>query len=312
MSTPNCEWVRNYLPLFLYNELSFEEEEAVQTHLGVCAECSAALETERVMHAALDTGDAPLPVGLLNSCREQFASQLAVERAQPSSFLSRLRDWFAPAHLLRPVAAMALIAIGFFGGRALPKQDSTPANFVASVAEPIATRVRRVEPSGEGRFQLVLEETRQRVVSGAPDDGDIRELLISAASDPSDAGLRGNTLEILSSAVAPCDETRQAFLQALETDPNDGVRLRALQGLKPVARQADVRRVLARVLLKDPNAGIRSQIIDMLTDSLSPGMGRENDMIGVFQDLMGREQNHYIRMRAQRQLQQVKASTEVY
>jgi hypothetical protein len=41
-------------------------------------------------------------------------------------------------------------------------------------------------------------------------------------------------------------------------------------------------------------------------------MGRENEMIGVFQDLMGREQNHYIRMRAQRQLQQVKASTEVY
>ena len=49
-----------------------------------------------------------------------------------------------------------------------------------------------------------------------------------------------------------------------------------------------------------------------MTESPVPNTIRENDMIGVFQDLMGHEQNHYIRMRAQRQLQQVKASTEVY
>jgi hypothetical protein len=79
-----------------------------------------------------------------------------------------------------------------------------------------------------------------------------------------------------------------------------------------MAQQSDVRRVLARVLLKDPNAGVRTQAIDLLTQS-APNAGiRENDMIGVFQDLMGREPNTYIRMRAERQLQKVKASTEVY
>jgi len=78
MSAPNCEWVRNYLPLFLYNELTFEEEEAVQTHLGTCIECSAALETERQMHAALDRDDTLLPAGLLNSCRDQLTNQLVM------------------------------------------------------------------------------------------------------------------------------------------------------------------------------------------------------------------------------------------
>ena len=318
MSAQNCEWVRNYLPLFLYNELSFEEEEAVQSHLGVCAECASVLESERQLHATLDTDGALLPVGLLNSCREQLTNQLVVERARPAAgLLARLRQWtegfwLAPSRLLRPAGALALIAIGFLGGRFLPKQDEAPrVAFTAAMTEPVSTRVRRVEPTGTGRFQLVLDETRERVVSGSLDDDPFLKLVISASSDPSDAGLRGDTIEILSS-VPPCNETRDALLQAVVADSNDGVRLRALEGLRPMAKQADVRRVLARVLLKDPNAGVRSKAIDMLTESPELNMNRENDMIGVFQDLMGREQNHYIRMRAQRQLQQVKASTEVY
>jgi hypothetical protein len=156
-----------------------------------------------------------------------------------------------------------------------------------------------------------LDETRQRVVSGATDEDQIRQWLISASSDPSDPGLRGETIEILGN-VTPCDLTRRALLYALETDHNDGIRLRALQGLKPMARDADVRRVLAKVLLKYPNAGIRKEAIDLLTDNQPENMIREDGMVGVFQDLMGREKNHYIRMRVQRQLQQVKASTEVY
>ncbi|HEY3738890.1 MAG TPA: HEAT repeat domain-containing protein [Bryobacteraceae bacterium] len=319
MSSPNCEWARNYLPLFLYQELSAEEEDTLQSHLAVCSDCRAALEVERQLHQTLDQEDPALPAGLLNACRSRFTEQMVIERALPKAgVLGRARAWFdglqfAQSGWLRPAAAMALIAIGFFAGRMLPHQDR-PAGLdpvVAAVAEPVSTRVRQVEPAGSGVFQIVLDETRERVVSGSPDEDRIRQLLISAASDPSDAGLRGETIGILSS-VPPCDETRQALLTAVEHDSNDGVRLRALEGLKGMAQQSDVRRVLARVLLKDPNAGVRTQAIDLLTQS-APNAGiRENDMIGVFQDLMGREPNTYIRMRAERQLQKVKASTEVY
>jgi hypothetical protein len=322
MSSSNCEWARNYLPLFLYHELSFEEEETLQKHLSACADCRTALEAERQLHAAFDNASAaeelPLPAGLLNACRDRLTEQLLVERARPAvGPLGRVRQWidefrFTSGVWLRPVGALALIAIGFFGGRLLPKQDqpSNQSPVEAFVAEPIATRVRRVEPTGAGTFQIVLDETRQRMVSGTAGEDRIRQLLISATSDPSDAGLRGETIGILSS-VPPCDETRQALLAAVENDSNDGVRLRALQGLKPIAHQSDVRRVLARVLLKDPNAGVRTQAIDLLTENV-PNPGRENEIVGVFQDLMGREQNHYIRMRVERQLQLVKASTQVY
>ncbi len=40
--------------LLLYGELSFDEEERVDAHLDGCAECRAALEREKSLHAAFD------------------------------------------------------------------------------------------------------------------------------------------------------------------------------------------------------------------------------------------------------------------
>ena len=42
--------------MLLYGELSFDEEETVDAHLEGCAECRAALERERALHAAFDRG----------------------------------------------------------------------------------------------------------------------------------------------------------------------------------------------------------------------------------------------------------------
>ena len=75
------------------------------------------------MHESLDTEDAPLPVGLLNACREQLAAQVTVEQARPAIGLAgRMREWmssirFTPQLMLRPVGGLALIAVGFFGAR---------------------------------------------------------------------------------------------------------------------------------------------------------------------------------------------------
>lgn len=312
----NCERAQDYLPLYLYGELSFEEENALETHLASCGDCRTALEAERKLHAAFDAADEPLPAGLLTACREGLDQRLVTEEpaGARAGWWRRFQDTMAGLFAqtwLRPVGAMALLAIGFLGGRVFTDSSANAAGrpmFETPTAEPLAVRVSRVDRDDTGKFQVVVDETRRRVVAGTPNDEQIRRLLITAAADSADPGLRGESMEYLAS-VPPCDETRQALLTALEQDPNDGVRLRALQGLRPLARQGDVRRVLARVLVKDSNAGVRTQAIDLLTQG---NLVRESEIIGVFQDLMTREPNDYIRMRVQRQLQQAKASTEVY
>ena len=49
----SCESIRPLLPMLLYGELSFDEEEAVDTHLDTCTDCRKALERERELLAVI-------------------------------------------------------------------------------------------------------------------------------------------------------------------------------------------------------------------------------------------------------------------
>jgi HEAT repeat protein len=101
-------------------------------------------------------------------------------------------------------------------------------------------------------------------------------------------------------------DVRRALLQALQHDPNPGVRLKALEGLKQFAAEPDVRSTLAGVLLADDNPGVRTQAIDLLIQK------REEDIVGVLQELMQKDNNNYVRLRCQRALQEMNASVGTF
>ena len=111
----------------------------------------------------------------------------------------------------------------------------------------------------------------------------IRGLLLSAAKDPSDPGLRAETVDILNSSAQSAD-VRDALIYALLHDQNAGVRLKAMEGLKPFAQQPEVRTAMTQVLLTDSNPGMRTQAIDLLTKSLNqdnPAMSFDRQVIGA-------------------------------
>jgi hypothetical protein len=177
-----------------------------------------------------------------------------------------------------------------------------------------SSRVRYVEPASDGRVQIVLDETRQRIVSGTVNEQKIQGLLLSAAKDPADPGLRAETVEILTSSAQSSD-VRSALLYAMLNDKNAGVRLKVMAGLRSSAQQPEVRMAMTQVLLKDPNPEMRSQAIDLLTKSLNqdnPAMTFDRQVIGAMQELMQRESNAYVRQRCKTALESVKASTETY
>jgi hypothetical protein len=172
------------------------------------------------------------------------------------------------------------------------------------------SRVRYVEPAADGRVQIVLDETRQRVISGKLDDSKIRSLLLSAVKDPSDPGLRAETVGILNSR-AQSEDVRDVLIFALRHDQNAGVRLKAMQGLKPLAQEPEVRGALSQVLLTDANPGLRTQAIDLLTEGTNASMDRQ--IIGTLQELLQRgEQQGYVRERSRRVLEAMNASVETY
>ncbi len=303
-----CDEARKTMPLFLYGEHSFEDEERLEVHIDECAACRDALAREKALFEALDSAEVAPSAALLEECRAELRSRLAHVEPERASFWDKIRQGFSiHVHLapgiMQPVGALAMLLIGFFGARTMP--SSLLSWNSAGVAEPAASRVRYVEPVGSGRVRIVVDETRQRTLSGNLEDQSIQRLLLTAAKDPSDAGLRVESVDLLKSKPQSA-EVRSALLYAVQHDSNAGVRLKALDGLKGFADDPETRRTLAQVLLRDDNPGVRTQVIDLLIQH------RTDAMVGVLQELMVKEDNGYIRMRCQRALHDMNASVETY
>jgi hypothetical protein len=112
---------------------------------------------------------------------------------------------------------------------------------------------------------------------------------------------------------AQAAEVRDTLIYALQHDENAGVRLKAMDGLRPFVQQPEVRKALSGVLLSDGNPGMRTQAIDLLTKGVGESSnGLDRDVIGTLQELMNRENNAYVRQRGERVLQLVNASQETY
>ncbi len=320
----NCEPVREQLPLLLYGELSFDEEEAVESHLDGCADCRTALEHERELLAVFDQVAVEPSPALLRASRESLAQRLSMEPSPVTESLEiktpqpGLWDRFIdmvtmPMNMLRPAGAVALVAVGFLGARLVPS-GMPGASQSMSMADVGSSRVRSVEPAADGTIRIVLDETRQRTVDGSMQDAAIRELLLGATKDPSD-GLRAESVALLTKSADTAD-VRNALMYTIRNDQNAGVRLKALEGLKSFTGDVDVRSALADVLSVDTNPAMRLRSIDLLVQSLddktSDRLPADRRIVGVFQEMLSREQDPYMRQLCQRALDLMNASSEVY
>ena len=304
-----CEDAAKSLPLFLYGELSFETEDLLETHLDSCANCRQLLERQRSWMAALDGAELEPSPDLLITSRQRLRETLAQTAARRGTFWDRLRENFTVRlgpvpRAFQPIGALALVLMGFLGARMIPPGVGSRFD-VAGLTEPVASRVKYVEREGPGNVQIVLEETRQRTLSGRLEDQAIQRLLLGAAKDPADPGLRVESVGLLRTSPES-SAVRNALLYALQHDVNSGVRLKALEGLKASASDPEVRQSLSQVLLTDKNPGVRTQVIDLLIQK------KEHRMVGVLQELMRKEDNSYVRLRCQRALHDMNASVETY
>jgi len=304
----NCEAVTKALALYYYGELAGEVEEGVEDHLQSCASCQAELERQRAFAAALDSQALSPDSDLLAECRHELARAIYREetpavRRTASDPWGLFREafhslWHPGIRFVQPAGAVALVALGFFASRYIPVFRNTE-NPITEGS--IISSIRSVQPDNTGRVQISLDETRRRVIAGRLDDQNIRRLLMAAAREQDNPGVRVESVGLLKDQCTSA-ETRGVLLEAVLHDPNPGVRLKALEGLKSFAGDPEVRRTLAQVLLKDQNAGVRIQVIDLLITRQDPAT------IGVLQTLVGKEDNDYVRMRCQNALRNMNAS----
>jgi HEAT repeats/Putative zinc-finger len=299
----NCESVREQVDLYLYGELPGQEEEEIEQHLHACALCRTELDRQKTLHSGLEALRMAPPPGLLDECRQElFRAQRVgskpVER-RPSPWMALFAGW------RQPIGALALVAVGFFSSRLTTREANLTANLASIAGEPIASTIRSVQPDASGHVQIALDETRRRLITGSLNDGNIERLMLAAARDEGNDGLRVESIEILKGRAASSD-VRDALLAALRNDPNPGVRFKALDALKGMVSQPEVRKTLSYVLQNDQNPGVRIQAIDLLTQR------RDADLVGMLQQLVTKESNGYVRQRCEKALEEMNASVGTF
>ncbi len=273
------------MPFYYYGELPPEQEEDVEAHCAECAPCHKEVEDYRKFAVALDEAELEPSLGLLSECRTLLAQRVTeLERPVP-----KLKWWRIDFRI--PVAALALLSIGWFAAKVNRPQPS------------VTSLVRSVEPDASGRLTIAVDDVQRRVISGGLNDANVRRLLLTAARDESNPGVQVECVDALK-RMAHSTEIRAALLDAVQHDPSPSVRLKALEGLKQFTTDGNVRNALSTVLLNDSNPNVRMEVIDLLV--------RDGSMVGVLQNQVHREDNSYVRIRLQKALQQMNASEGVF
>lgn len=296
----SCQFVKEHVELYVFGELSFDEEEMLELHLAECTECHELVEEHRVMLRLMNEVEVEPPPALLAECRRGLRGNLAAEQEVRSGWIEKLKGWVPEwPRVLKPAMGCAMLALSFYAGQQVELQKSV------SAAGLPTTRIRTIQGTGNGMVQIVLEEPRQRMIVGGLHDEGIEQALLAAARQAPDAGMRLESVDLLRNRCNR-DDVRQAMLQTLEKDESPVVRLRALEALRPYANEEGVRQTLSRVLLKDSNPNVRVQAIDLLVDR-PPA-----DIVGTLQEIIRRDENDYVRSRCLRVLSQMKASPGVF
>jgi anti-sigma factor RsiW len=306
-----CEWVRQNITLHVYGELADDARHELEQHVARCADCAAELKAEQAFHGLLsqDRAADPSP-NLLAASRMRL--QEALETAKQGGLLHRLA--FDPANWLRqvrfsPALASAILILGFAGGVGTTyKLYGTHAT--ASVADQrtqqpvsdasIAGISSIVQVPGSDQISIKYNTLATQQAQGSLNDQQIQQLLLYAARNNYNSGLRVDSVDLL--AQNPGDmKVREALIYTLQNDTNPGVRLKSLDALgNYVKTDTNVRDAVLRALVNDTNSGVRIGALRLLEPVKADGSVR-----GVLIALAAKDQNQYIKSQARTLLAQL-------
>jgi hypothetical protein len=305
----NCEWVRENIVLQVYNELEDDARHELEQHVARCADCAAELKSAKEFHAALSQVPMSEPSpNLLAASRMRF--QEALETAEPGGLWRRLA--IDPSIWLRqvkfsPALASAILILGFSGGvgtayRVLVRPTPGP---TASPAQPPAeasiTGIRSItQEPGSNQINIKYDTVATEETHGSLNDQRIQQLLLFAARNNYNSGVRMDSVELLTQKPSE-PRIREELIYALQNDSNPGVRLKSLDALgKFVKDDVKVRDAMLEALVNDSNPGVRTEALRMLEPVKADGSVR-----GVLMTLAAKDQNQYIRSQARTQLAQL-------
>ncbi len=289
----NCEWVKDNAFLYAYDELTDDLRFEFEQHVNRCANCTEEVKALKGLREAMSALPVLVPTpSLLASSRMQL--QEALEIAQQDRGWKRwFYDPFAMLSQLKfsPALAAVLLMIGFGGGAGVAYKmahvtPQTPGVFSAAntvgnkdatgntAAPSVASISEIVQIPGTNKVEIKYNTLEPKRAEGDMNDPAIQQLLVYAARNNINSGIRMNSVDMLTKN--PQDQKiREALVASLRYDTNPGVRLKSLEALGPYVKDdVTVRDAVVEALLHDANPGVRTEALQMLQPVKADGTVR--------------------------------------
>ena len=308
-----CDWVRENIVFYVYNELEDDARYEVEQHLGRCPDCAAELKTMRKFHATVSQSpvEEPSPNFVAAS---RMKLQEALETTTQGGFWQRLV--FDPGNWMRqirlsPALTAVIFMVGFGGGigatynflsgqhapiveQVAGGEEQTPVNN-ASI-----TGIRSItQDPGSNQVNIKYDTVSTKDLKGSLNDERIQQLLLFAARNNYNSGVRLDSVDLLTQT--PNDtNVREVLMYSLQNDSNPGVRLKALDGLSQFVKQdVRVRNAVLQALISDANVGVRMDALRLVEP-----LKADSSVRSVLTKLAEADQNASIRSQARTMLAQ--------
>jgi len=304
----NCEWTRANAALYVYDELKDDERYELERHVERCSACQGELEAMRGFRLAMSASPVPDPSpNLLASSRMRLSE--ALESEQPHRGWHRFTFDFAgwlQSMKFAPALTAALLMVGFAVGVLMTWQVARPPQvagpdtkiYPQPVDSAAIASIRGItQEPGSDQVKIQYDKVLPDQAQGSINDPRIQQLLLFAARNNINSGLRLDSVDLL--AKSPDDSrVREALIFSLHFDRNPGVRLKALDGLRSYVKDDQkVRDAVVAALLQDPNPGVRTQAISLLESVKNDSSVRQ-----AFAALAQGDKDKYIQEESKRML----------
>src|SRR6266700_3910709 len=299
-----CEWVQQNVVLYVYDELPDDARHELEQHVARCQDCAAEVEATRKFRSELAQSPVQDPSpNFLTASRMRL--QEALESAEQGGWWSRLI--FDPVAWLNqvrfaPALAAAIFIVGFAGGiGATYKMIKGPGPELGPGPGPSATASQASisgissvsQVPGTNQVTVKYETVSPQEAHGSLSDPNIQQLLLYAARNNFNAGVRMDSVDLLTQQPNEA-HVREALMYALRYDSNTGVRLKALNGLGPYVKDdVQVRDTVLEALMSDANPGVRIEALRLLVP-----VRADSSVQVVLRRLAARDENRYIRSQA--------------
>lgn len=297
-----CEWVQQNVVFYVYDELADDARHELEQHIARCKNCAGELESAKALRGEFAQLPVPEPSPSFIAA-SRMKLQEALETAEQGGWFHRLV--FDPVQWLNqvrfaPALAAAIFIIGFAGGigatyKMVNKSDSgrvDHGNQPPTMASISGVSSIQQQP-GTNQVTVKYDTVAPQQRTGSLSDPDIQQLLLYAARNNFNAGVRLDSFDLLTQQPQN-PHVRDALLYALRYDTNTGVRLKALNAVGPyVKNDVQVRDAMLESLMSDANPGVRVEALRLLRPCAADSSVRI-----VLQRLAAKDENRYIRAQA--------------